>query len=729
MPEPKRPLKVFLCHAHADRDAVRALHARLTNDGVDAWLDKAKLLPGQDWELEIRKAVREADVVVVCLSKQFNQAGFRQKEVRLALDTAMEQPEGEIFIIPARLEECDNLESLRKWHWVDLFEDDGYEMFTRALQARAEKIGIWSKSEKSFLKSTDFNVGINEFSGGRYKILEKLGEGGMTIVYKAFDTRLYRDVSVKFIRTEHIPSHILGKSLNRFKAEARSLARLHHPNIATVIDYGGQDGSPYLIMPYMSGGTLKQKIKKPMPWREAVNILISVGKALHFIHQNGIIHRDLKPSNILFTEDKEPILTDFGISMLLDLGDAEEFEAAGITVGTPEYMAPEQITGYRVDFRADIYSLGAILYELVTGQPPFTADTPLAVLIKKVSDPLPRPKNFIPDLPDEVEKVLLKALAKNPEDRFNDMAQFVNAMRELLDGNSDLAGLESQAIQFELMGDFFNARRLWYKIKRLDSLYPRVDVKIRELENELNPRPVSETISKTKQMSFGLSRKWVVISIIIFLVMILCIALRVIFNNSEYSTIPTNASQNETPALATSVITNETEITDAKGVSMVLVPAGEFIMGSESGDDDEKPVHTVYLDAYYIDKYEVTNAAYKVCVDAGGCTPPMQTNSYSRSSYYDNSEFDDYPVIYVDWNRATDYCEWRDTSLPTETQWEKAARGTDGRTYPWGEGISCKQANYYSCVGDTRKVGSYESGKSPYGIYDLAGNVWEWVAD
>ena len=117
----KRPLKVFLCHAHADRDTVRELYTRLTKDGVDAWLDKEKLLPGQDWELEIRKAVREADVVMVCLSKQFNQAGFRQKEVRLALDTAMEQPEGEIFIIPARLEECDNLESLSKWQWVDLF--------------------------------------------------------------------------------------------------------------------------------------------------------------------------------------------------------------------------------------------------------------------------------------------------------------------------------------------------------------------------------------------------------------------------------------------------------------------------------------------------------------------------------------------------------------------------------------------------------------------------------
>jgi tetratricopeptide (TPR) repeat protein len=140
-PTNKRPLKVFLCHASTDKAAVRELYQRLTQDGADAWLDKEKLLPGQDWEYEIRKAVRESDVVVVCLSKQFNQAGFRQKEVKWALDTAMEKPEGEIFIIPARLEECDTLESLKKWHWVDLFEEDGYRKLTQALDLRSSRIG------------------------------------------------------------------------------------------------------------------------------------------------------------------------------------------------------------------------------------------------------------------------------------------------------------------------------------------------------------------------------------------------------------------------------------------------------------------------------------------------------------------------------------------------------------------------------------------------------------
>ena len=149
MTETKRPLKVFLCHAHADRDAVRALYARLKREGVDVWLDKEKLLPGADWEYEIRKAVREADVVVVCLSKQFNQAGFRQKEVRIALNEADMKPEGEIFIIPARLEESDNLESLSKWHWVDLFESNGFQLLMRALRIRAEKIGAELRQRKN----------------------------------------------------------------------------------------------------------------------------------------------------------------------------------------------------------------------------------------------------------------------------------------------------------------------------------------------------------------------------------------------------------------------------------------------------------------------------------------------------------------------------------------------------------------------------------------------------
>jgi len=162
---------------------------------------------------------------------------------------------------------------------------------------------------------------------------------------------------------------------------------------------------------------------------------------------------------------------------------------------------------------------------------------------------------------------------------------------------------------------------------------------------------------------------------------------------------------------------------------MMFVPAGEFTMGSENGSTDESPIHTVTLDAYWIDQTEVTNKMYALCAQAGVCQPPEGTRSYTRSSYYGNPEYDNFPVIYVDWDMAKTYCEWADARLPTEAEWEKAARGTDGRTYPWGEGLDCNKANYSGCVGDTIAVGSYDDGKSPYGLFDMAGNVWEWVAD
>ena len=174
-------------------------------------------------------------------------------------------------------------------------------------------------------------------------------------------------------------------------------------------------------------------------------------------------------------------------------------------------------------------------------------------------------------------------------------------------------------------------------------------------------------------------------------------------------------------------------VTDTKGVEMVLVPGGSFHMGSDDGSASEQPMHVVALDSFYIDKYEVTNALYKSCVDAGTCDPPSESKSETRAlvPYYGNPEFNEYPVIYVTWYQAKNYCEWRGASLPTEAEWEKAARGTDGRTFPWGEqALSTALANFDDKIGDrmdTMPVKSYPDGVSPYGIYNMAGNVWEWV--
>ena len=165
------------------------------------------------------------------------------------------------------------------------------------------------------------------------------------------------------------------------------------------------------------------------------------------------------------------------------------------------------------------------------------------------------------------------------------------------------------------------------------------------------------------------------------------------------------------------------------GMQSMYVPAGTFTMGNESGNNDEKPVHEVYLDAFWIDQTEVTNAMYAQCVAATTCQPPASAASYTHTPYYGNPEFDTYPVVYVSWSQAQAYCQWAGRRLPTEAEWEKSARGTDGRTYPWGNAVpESKYLNFRGEFGDMSAVGSYPAGVSPYGALDMAGNVIEWVA-
>jgi formylglycine-generating enzyme required for sulfatase activity len=204
-----------------------------------------------------------------------------------------------------------------------------------------------------------------------------------------------------------------------------------------------------------------------------------------------------------------------------------------------------------------------------------------------------------------------------------------------------------------------------------------------------------------------------------------------------------------TPVPATSTATiistptlgiGSTLTSDKDGMTLVFVPAGEFTMGSDTGyktrvsqdrlSGDERPEHQVVLDAFWIDQTEVTNAMYAKCWQDGACSQPGLTKSYTRDSYFGNSEFYNYPVIYVSWDDAKAYCAWADRRLPTEAEWEKAARGTDGRTYPWGNDVPNNNLlNYYRNVGDTTEVGKYQDGASPYGALDMAGNVGEWVND
>lgn len=277
---------------------------------------------------------------------------------------------------------------------------------------------------------------------GRYLIQKEIGIGGMSTVYRAYDTNLEREVAIKVIRREAFPEDDVDRLLKRFEREAKVLARLVHPNIVVVIDYGCENGTPYLVMNYLPGGTLAQMLDHPMPWQDAVRLLTPIARALEFAHGQNIIHRDIKPSNILLSESGDPMLVDFGIAKILDICDSTHLTISGVVIGTPHFMAPEQWSGV-VSPQSDIYSLGGVLYQMVTGRFPFTAETPAAVFLKQANDPLPSPRSFVPDLPDEIERILVKALAKEPEDRFEDMSVFVNTLQQLIRRQNEPLSLEA----------------------------------------------------------------------------------------------------------------------------------------------------------------------------------------------------------------------------------------------------------------------------------------------
>lgn len=286
-------------------------------------------------------------------------------------------------------------------------------------------------------------------SFGRYQIIEKIDKGGMAVVFKAYDTRLEKQVALKIIRTDRITPEMANKTLKRFEREAKSAAQLDHPNIIKILDYGKTNDNPYIVMDYLPGGTLKKLLSKnPIAWQDAINLILPVAYALKFAHARKIIHRDVKPSNILFNQAGQPVLSDFGIVKLLDDEVTQDLSSTGFMVGTPEYMSPEQATGSNFDHRVDVYALGIVLYEMVTGRRPFSADTPVGVLVKQASEPLPRPTRYNKDLPAGVENLLLKALAKDPNQRFQSMDEVIEALNGLIRSNGKPPSLFSETSTF-----------------------------------------------------------------------------------------------------------------------------------------------------------------------------------------------------------------------------------------------------------------------------------------
>jgi serine/threonine protein kinase len=270
---------------------------------------------------------------------------------------------------------------------------------------------------------------------GKYRVLDALGRGGMARVYRAYHPQLERYVAIKVMRADLLQEdeQLGGAWGERFRREARAVAALRHPNVVHVFDFDVQDDISYMVMELLEGDTLKARLNayrqrgERMPPGEIVRILLDVLDGLAYAHREGMIHRDIKPANILLTRQGQAVLTDFGIAQIVG---ATRYTVSGALMGTLNYMAPEQGLEARCDARSDLYSLGIVLYEMLTNRTPFDADTPLAILMKHLNDPLPLPRQVVPAIPEALERVVLKALAKDPADRYQGAPEMARALGE-----------------------------------------------------------------------------------------------------------------------------------------------------------------------------------------------------------------------------------------------------------------------------------------------------------
>jgi tRNA A-37 threonylcarbamoyl transferase component Bud32 len=263
---------------------------------------------------------------------------------------------------------------------------------------------------------------------GKYQIQKPLGQGGMAQVYLAYDSDLERHVAIK-VMLGHLANN--PKLTARFKREAAAVARLRHPNILQIYEFGMQEQTQYMVMEYINGPTLQTELERryaegrPYTPVEAAPIIAPLAAAVDYAHQQGMLHRDIKPANIMFNQQGQVILTDFGLAWMRDTG---RLTSTGHIMGTPAYMSPEQATGKRVDRHTDIYALGVALYEMLTCQAPFDAPTPVAILLKVVQEPPPLPSRFNRKISPAIEQVILTALEKSPADRFQSAEAMAHAL-------------------------------------------------------------------------------------------------------------------------------------------------------------------------------------------------------------------------------------------------------------------------------------------------------------
>jgi len=495
---------------------------------------------------------------------------------------------------------------------------------------------------------------LNRALGEKYEVIRRIGGGGMAEVYLARHVTHGALFAVKVL-AEHLAQN--DRVVARFEEEAKLEARLSgHPNIVPVFDIGSADGLHYIVMPYIQGEDLASFVRRQgrLQPDDAANIVAQVAEALSWAADKGVVHRDLKPANIRLDTSGRAIVVDFGIAKASQGIEMTDLTLPGEGLGTPFYMSPEQFMGQACDTRSDLYSLGIVFFELLTGQRPFSGDSFPSIQMAHLSPTRPSIRSYDSELPAHYDQLVQKLLQIDPANRFQSPKDLL-AVLSRLGVNSGRSALLPQFDQFA------NTEKT-----RVSSV----------------PQQSADVTGRT-------NRRWQMITAAGMVTVTLLVGIAAILALNRPKRI----------------------ISDAAG-SMVLVPGGDFIFGDDS-PLSPNPRKKIALKGFYVDQTEVSNAQYKRFCDATGHTPPSSATFLAKPNY---------PVADVTNQDAQAYATWVGKRLPSEEEWEKSARGNDGRPYPWGWDAWTQDLPH-----ELQPVDSFKARQSPVGALNMSGNVYEWT--
>lgn len=582
---------------------------------------------------------------------------------------------------------------------------------------------------------------IGRIIEGKYRLDSLIGAGGMGAVYGSHRLLIGDEVAIKILHTERV---VDPHASERFRREARAAARLKHPNAVSIYDFGvSSDGLQYLVMELIEGKSLREFAKQhgPLDPSLAAEVTSQVCAALDEAHRQHIIHRDIKPDNIILHSTASGLrvkVLDFGIAKLRD-DTASHLTQTGSVMGTPHYMSPEQCLGEELDNRADIYSVGVVLYEMLCGRVPFNSPISTAVVVQHVNQPPPPLRGINPGISPQMEAAVLHALAKHRDGRPQTASAFAREVAAAAGGSvvryeDQWSSGPAQAINHTIDDERTVERQRQTPAFELPKVSKEMSPTV-HLASVSGPGPMVSSRSTAgtgavftaATLKGNIPTKFVIASLA-SLLLVASIGV-IVWRFSQANATNANSSANSPPdneKVGSSEIPRTKKSANPTAPSgMTYLQGGAFLMGSDEGDQFSKPAHSVMVKPFLIDTDEVTCEQFKKCVDANKCPAPT---SWANGTFPAGTAHQ--PVTGVSWDDATAYARYTEKRLPTEEEWEFAARGSKDLKYPWGNSWRAGCANADK-EGEARKgmidVGSYNC-DSPSGAKDMIGNAWEWTS-